>query len=183
MKRNKPISLVTPDIATPEQIRAVKDHEAQGLTMTNMKRTILHNVPAFESFSAVMSCVNDQLEGKVSRRAMTIFCYAISHGSGCLICGNHFRWLLSKFGITDMDSFEFTEEEQELLAFAEAMTEDINHIPHEVYEPLQKRYDEETLVVLLLNAVLTKANNHFNNIVGVELDEHLKPFYVEGEFD
>ena len=183
MKRNKPISMITPDIATEEQIRAVKDHEAQGLTITNMKRTILHNVPAFETFSAVMSCVNDQLEGKIPKRALTIFCYAISHGSGCLICGNHFRWLLSKFGITDMDNFEFTDEENDLIAFAEAMTEDINHIPDEIYERLQNRYDEETLVVLLLNAVLTKANNHFNNIVGVELDEHLKPFYVEGEFD
>lgn len=183
MKRKKPISLITPENATPDQIRAVKDHEAQGLSITNMKRTILHNVPAFETFSAVMSCVNDQLEGKIDKRALTIFCYAISHGSGCLICGNHFRWLLSKFGITDIDTFEFTDEENDLLAFAEAMTEDINHIPDEIYERLQNRYDEETLVVLLLNAVLTKANNHFNNIVGVELDEHLKPFYVEGEFD
>ena len=183
MKRKNPISLITPEIATADQIRAVKDHEAQGLSMTNMKRTILHNVPAFETFSAVMSCVNDQLEGKIPRRALTIFCYAISVGSGCLICGNHFRMLVSKFGVTDMDTFEFTEEEQDLIDFAAAMSEDPNHIPDEVYEKLQNRYDEETLVVLLLNAVLTQANNHFNNIVGVELDEHLKPYYVEGEFD
>lgn len=183
MKRKTPISLVTPDIATEDQKRAVKEHEAQGLTMTNMKRTILHNVPAFETFSAVMSCVNDQLDGKIDKRALTIFCYAISVGSGCLICGNHFRMLVSKFGVTDMDDFAFTDEEQDLIDFAAAMSEDINHIPDEIYERLQKRYDEETLVVLLLNAVLTQANNHFNNIVGVELDEHLKPYYVEGEFD
>ena len=37
-------------------------------------------------------------------------------------------------------------------------------MPDEVYEPLQARYDEETLVLIVTTVVLTLANNYWNNI-------------------
>ena len=46
---------------------------------------------------------------------------------------------------------------------------------------LQSRYDEETMVLLVTIAVLTLANNYFNNIVGTELDEYLLPYYKKDE--
>ena len=76
----------------------------------------------------------------------------------------------------DWDTFEFSEAETDLLNFAEALVADPNHVPDDVYEPLQARYDEETLVLVLTYAVLTLANNYFNNIVGTELDEYLLPY-------
>ena len=50
-----------------------------------------------------------------------------------------------------------------------------------MYEKLQSRYDEETMVLLVTIAVLTLANNYFNNIVGTELDEYLLPYYKKDE--
>ncbi len=60
---------------------------------------------------------------------------------------------------------------------AEALVKDPNHVPDDIYEALQARYDEETMVIVITYAVLTLANNYFNNIVGTELDEYLIPYY------
>ena len=79
---------------------------------------------------------------------------------------------------------EFTDEEMELLDFAAALVKDPNHVPDEVYEPLQARYDEETLVLIVTTAVLTLANNYWNNIVGTPIDDYLHDgHYVERELD
>ena len=79
---------------------------------------------------------------------------------------------------------EFTDEEMELLDFAAALVKDPNHVPDEVYEPLQARYDEETLVLIVTTAVLTLANNYWNNIVGTPIDDYLHDGqYVERELD
>ena len=57
-------------------------------------------------------------------------------------------------------------------------------MPDEVYEPLQARYDEETLVLIVTTAVLTLANNYWNNIVGTPIDDYLHDgHYVERELD
>ena len=49
MKRRTLISLVTEETASEEALRAVKEHTASGQRMTNMKWTMLHNVPLFET--------------------------------------------------------------------------------------------------------------------------------------
>ena len=82
------------------------------------------------------------------------------------------------------EDFEFTDEEMELLDFAAALVKDPNHVPDEIYEPLQARYDEETLVLIVTTAVLTLANNYWNNIVGTPIDDYLHDgHYVERELD
>ena len=49
---------------------------------------------------------------------------------------------------------------------------------------LQARYDEETLVLIVTTAVLTLANNYWNNIVGTPIDDYLHDgHYVERELD
>lgn len=181
LKRKKQIPFVTRENGSPEALRAMDAHEARGLHLTNMKRTILNNVPVFEAVTDVMSAVNDQLQGKIPQRALTFFLYAISSGNHCMVCGTYFKKMVVDMGVEDFDTFQFTEEEEDLIAFANALTCDPNNIPDEIYEKLQARYDDETMVVLVLNAVFTQASNLFNNIVGVELDEELKPYYQEDE--
>ncbi len=61
-------------------------------------------------------------------------------------------------------------------SLAETLHDDPNHVPDDVYEALQARYDEETMVVLVTYACFLLANNYFNNIVGTEVDEYLKPY-------
>lgn len=177
MKRKKVISRVTRDIASPEVLKAMENHEKKGYRITNMKEILLHNVVAFQALEEGTYAVDEELVKKIPERALKIFGYAISNGNSCLICGNYFKKILADMGITDFANFEFTEEENDLIAFADALVADPNHVPDEVYEKLQERYDEETLVLLITNAVLALANNYFNNIVGTELDSYLLPYY------
>lgn len=177
MERKKVISRVTRDIASPEVLEAMAKHEAKGYRITNMKETLLHNVVAFEALEGGSYAVGEELGKHIPKRALDFFGYAVSNGNKCLICGNYFKKIVVDSGVTDFENFQFTEEEQDLLAFAEALASDPNHVPDEVYERLQARYDEETLVLLVTDAVLTLANNYFNNIVGTELDEYLYPYY------
>lgn len=177
MKRKNVISRVTKDQSSPEVLAARAAHEAKGYRITNMKETLLHNVVAFESLEGGSYAVDEELKKHIPSRAVTFFGYAISNGNQCLICGHYFKKLVADLGVTDFDSFEFTDEEQDLLAFAEALATDPNHVPDDVYEKLQARYDEETLVLLVTYGVLTLANNYWNNIVGTELDEYLYPYF------
>lgn len=176
MERKKLISRVTREIASPEVIAAMDRHEAKGYRITNMKETLLHNVVAFEALETSSYAVDEELSKKIPKRALQFFGYAVSNGNECLICGNYFKKIVVDSGVTDFEHFDFTDEEKDLLEFAAALVADPNHVPDEVYEKLQARYDEETLVLLITNAVLTLANNYFNNIVGTELDEYLYPY-------
>lgn len=182
MQRKKPISLITEENAGAETLRAMREHEASGARMSNMKRTMLHNVPLFEAMNHIMATADSQLRGRIPHRAMIIFFHAVTMGNDCMVCGSVFRKLALALGVEDLNTFELTDEEQDLVDFAAALTRDANHIPDEVYERLQRRYDEDTLVILVMNAVLTMTSNYFNNITGVELDEELKPWYGDGSW-
>ncbi len=176
MKRKTIISRVTRENASPEVLKAMEAHEAKGYRITNMKETLLHNVTAFESLESGTYAVDEELQKHIPKRALQFFGYAVSNGNKCLICGNYFKKIVVDNGVTDFEHFEFTDEEKDLLAFADALVADPNNVPDSVYEKLQARYDEETLVLLVTNAVLTLANNYFNNIVGTEIDDYLLPY-------
>ena len=185
MERKKLISRIDRNNVTPEQKAAIEHHIAQGYRITNMKETLLHNVTAFTSLEEGSYAVGKELRAKIGKRADILFGYAISSGNECPICGNYFKWVLEdQLGVKDFDHFEFTDEEIELIDFAAALVKNPNHVPDEVYEPLQRRYDEETLVLLITSAVLTLANNYWNNIVGTAIDDYLhEGHFVERQLD
>lgn len=185
MERKRLISRIDRNNTTKEQQAAIDHHLEQGYTITNMKETLLHNVTSFVSLEESSYAVDRELREKIGKRAAILFGYAISSGNECPICGNYFKWVLeTQLGITDFDHFEFTDEETELINFAVALVKDPNHVPDDVYEPLQDRYDEETLVVIITAAVFTLANNYWNNIVGTDIDDYLhKGNFVERELD
>ncbi len=175
MKRKNVISRVTPSTATAEALQVMANHKARGLRITNMKEILAHSPVCFRSLEDGSYDVSDVLMEKIGRRATLILGYAIANGNECLICGNYFKKLVVDMGI-QWDTFEFSDEEIDLLNFAEALVKDPNHVPDDVYEALQARYDEETMVLVMTYSVLTLANNYFNNIVGTELDEYLIPY-------
>lgn len=178
MKRKNVISRVTPSTATAEALQVMANHKAKGLRITNMKEILAHSPVCFYGLEDAAYDVSDALEAKIGKRATMIFGYAIANGNECLICGHYFKKIIVDMGI-DWDTFEFSDEETDLLNFAEALVADPNHVPDDVYEALQARYDEETMVIVITYAVLTLANNYFNNIVGTELDEYLLPYLKE----
>lgn len=185
MERKKLISRIDRNNTTPEQQAAIDHHLEQGYRITNMKETLLNSPIAFTALEESSYAVGKELRKKIGKRADILFGYAVSSGNECPICGNYFKWVLEdQLGITDFEHFELTEEESELLDFAAALVKDPNHVPNEVYEPLQARYDEETLVLLVTSAVFTLANNYWNNIVGTAIDDYLhEGHYVERELN
>ena len=164
MKRKNTISPITKDISTPEVLRLRNDHEAAGYRMTNMKEIILHNTVAFDSLISGSYAVSAELKKHIPKRSLNFFSYTVATGNKCLICGNYFKKIVTDEGITGFKNYPFNEEEKDLIAFGEALVDDPNHVPDEVYEKLQARYDEETMVLLVTHAVFTLANNYFNNI-------------------
>lgn len=158
-------------------------HEEAGYRITNMKEIVLHNTVAFKSLIEGSYAVSAELKKHIPRRSLNFFSYTVSTGNRCLICGNYFKKIVTDEGITDFKHYPFTEEEKDLIAFAEALAEDPNHVPDEVYERLQKRYDEETMVLLVTHAVFTLSNNYFNNIIGTPLDSYLEPYFNADEWE
>ena len=175
MVRKNVISRGTPANATPEALQAMAEHKAMGYRITNMKEILCHSAVAFRALEFGGYAVDEELAKKIGKRALQIFGYALSNANECLICGHYFKKIIVDLGI-DWNTFEFTDEEQDLLNFAEALHNDPNHVPDDVYEALQARYDEETMVLVIVNACFLLANNYFNNIVGTEIDDYLKPY-------
>ncbi len=175
MTRKNVISRITPSTASAEALRAMAEHKAKGHRITNMKEILCHNAIAFEALEGGTYAVKSELFDRIGVRAVQVFGFALSNANECMICGNFFKKIIVDMGI-DWNTFEFSDEEKDLIGFAEALHEDPNHVPDDVYEALQARYDEETMVVLVTYACMLLANNYFNNIVGTEVDDYLKPY-------
>lgn len=177
-EEKNPISLVTRENATPEARAALDRHLEGGFKLTHMKQTLLHSAIAFEGMiNASEAIQRELLKHGITEGMILFFNYAVSTGNKCLICGTLFSMVMKKVGIEDFSQLELTEQEQELLDFAEALVKDANHVPDEVYDKLRERYDEETLVLLVVHGIHMLSDNYFNNIVGVELDDYLLEYY------
>ncbi len=174
---------MTEEISSPEVLKLRNEHEAMGYRITNMKEIILHNTVAFRSLINGSYAVSAELKKHIPKRSLNFFSYTVATGNKCLICGNYFKKIVTDEGITDFRNYPFSDEEKDLIAFAEALVSDPNHVPDEVYERLQARYDEETMVLLITHAVFTLGNNYFNNIVGTPLDDYLKPYFLADEWE
>lgn len=179
MERKKVLPRIDRNNPTPEQKACIDKHLAQGFTITNMKETLL-NVPlCFDALEEGVYQVKNALKEKIGARAVLLFAHTVSNENDCPICGNYSKWALEHFlGITDFEHMELTDEEMELMEYGIALAADPNHVPDEVYEPLQERYDVETMILLITYSVFLLANNYWNNIAGTEIDDYL----FEGNF-
>ena len=86
------------------------------------------------------------------------------------MCSIYFQNLLKKNGI-DFDTFEFTEKEQILIDYGQAIAEDPKHVPQELFDKLKANFTEEEIVVITAMGVMMIANNYFNDILGVTPDK------------
>ena len=160
------------DLSTaPQEVRAAVDnHLAQGYQLTNEKLTLLHNVTAFHTLEESSYELDRELQRLIGKRAADFFEYAISQTNGCLVCSIYFRNLLKKNGI-DFDTFEFTEKEQVLIDYGQAIAENPKHVPQELFDKLKANFTEEEIVVITAMGVMMIANNYFNDILGVTPDK------------
>jgi len=139
--------------------------------ITNMKRTLLHNVKAFDVFMEWYPMA-DLCKEFIGERALSLYAYAISEGNRCLVCGTFFRKILIDSG-DDPDSPVLSEEENLLMELGFSISEDPHNIDPETYAALKERYNDEQLVLLFAFAGMMTATNLFNTAAKVPLDEVL----------
>lgn len=167
------------ETATDAQKEAAAYHEQYQGKMTNMKRTLLQNVPSFKAYMEWYT-LRDEEARFLSNREISLFAYAISTTNDCLVCSTFFRRILIEDG-EDPDHLVLGDKEQLLWDFGQAISNDPHHIPEEIYQQLKHIFQENEIVVLMAFAGLMVATNVFVMIAKVDLDEVLYAYRKKDE--
>lgn len=145
--------------------------------ITNMKRILLHSVPAFRAYMEWYT-LKDLLVPFIGERGVSLFSYAISSENDCLVCSTFFRKILVDSG-DDPDSPKLDGRERLLMEFGRQISADPHHIPEEIYRQLKERFSEDQIVLLIAFAGIMAATNLFNTVAKVPLDEVLYNYRKE----
>ena len=155
-----------------EDVRArYDDQTARHGRITNMKRTMLHSPKVFDVYMEWYA-LRDKLAEFIGNRAVSLYSYAISSGTDCLICSTFFRKILIDSG-DDPDNPALSATERFLMEFGRAIAKNSHDIPRELYDYLHKSFSEEQQVLLIGFAGMMVATNLFNTVAKVPLDEVL----------
>src|SRR5438093_12972905 len=101
---------LTYDSASPQARQAHDDHVAQHARITNMKRTLLHSLPAFHALMEWYP-LRDAVRPFLGERLTHLFAHAVSTETDCLICSTFFRRLLIESG-EDPDALVLSDRER-----------------------------------------------------------------------
>jgi len=174
MGKMSQISQFDYDTAPPEA-RAAFDAEAKLRgSVTNMKRTLLHSVPALKAYLEWYS-LRDAIRPIIGDRGVVIFAHAISTENDCLLCSTFFRKALADLGLSP-DGFTPTKDEEQLIAFGRAIASRPTAIEPVLWTRLKARYTEPEIVNLVAFAGLMIATNTFNSVIDVAVDDHLHSY-------
>ena len=154
--------------------RRAHDEHSEIARITNMKRTLLHSVPAFEALMTWYP-LRDTVQAFLGERLTVLFAHAVSAETDCLICSTFFRRLLVQSG-EDPERLSLTEWESAVVAFGRRLAVTPHVVPDAIYAPLAARLTREQIVALTAFGALMVATNVFNNALDVPLDEYLEPF-------
>jgi alkylhydroperoxidase family enzyme len=158
----------------PPDARAAHDEHLKTARITNMKRTLLRSVPAFDALMTWYP-LRDTVKPFLGERLTTLFAHAVSSETDCLICSTFFRRILIDSG-EDPDRLELDEREAAVVAFGRAMAVTPHRVPDPVYDGVAAHFDDERMVALAAFGALMIATNVFNNAIGVPLDDYLEPY-------
>ncbi|MBQ8031991.1 MAG: hypothetical protein IJ260_10775 [Butyrivibrio sp.] len=160
------VSLIDIDNASQEVKDAINKHVAEGHTITNEKRTLLHNIPSFWALEGKSYELSAELKKFISPRAANLFEYAISVENDCLVCTTYYKKYMESIGV-DINNLDYTEEEELVIEYAQAIVRDRKNIPLDLFDRIKARIGEEGLVVLTTMGMFMIANNYFNDILHV----------------
>lgn len=158
----------------PPDARAAHDEHLQAARITNMKRTLLHSVPAFRALMTWYP-LRDTVKPFLGERLTTLFAHAVSSETDCLICSTFFRRILIDSG-EDPDRLEMDGREAAVVAFGRALAVTPHRVPDETYERAAAYFSDEQMVALVAFGALMVATNVVNNALGVPLDDYLQPY-------
>ena len=157
----------------PDAAAAHEAHLAVGRS-TNMKRTLLRSVPAFQALMTWYP-LRDTVEPFLGERLTTLFAHAVSSETDCLICSTFFRRILIDAG-EDPDELVMDEREAAVVAFGRALAVTPHRMPDAVYDRVAAYFSDEQMVALVAFGALMVATNVVNNALGVPLDDYLQPY-------
>jgi alkylhydroperoxidase family enzyme len=161
--------------AAPPDARAAADaHVRNHARMTNMKRTLLHSVPAFNALMEWYP-LRDTVQPFLGERLTTLFAHAISAETDCLICSTFFRRMLIQTG-ENPDRLKLDDRETAVIEFGRALAVSPFKVAQPVYQRLENFFMPAQLVALTAFGALMVATNVVNNALDVELDEYLQPY-------
>lgn len=168
------IDPVDPEDATPEQLAAHEDGVHRFDRMTNMKRTLLHSLPAYRALMEWYP-LREAVVPFLGERLTDIFTYAISAETDCLICSTYFRRHLIDSG-EDPDTLTLGERETLVVDFGRALVRNNAFLPEDLYRRIANEFTREQIVALTAFGAMMLATNVFNNALDVELDEYLQRY-------
>src|SRR4026209_2813954 len=119
----------------PPDARAAADAHVRGhARMTNMKRALLHSLPAFHALMEWYP-LRDTVQPFLGERLTTLFAHAISAQTDCLICSTFFRRMLIQTG-ENPDRLKLDERETAVVEFGRALAVSPFQVPEPVYQRL-----------------------------------------------
>jgi len=163
--------------AHPEVRAAHDDHISRVAQITNMKRTLLRSLPAFQALMTWYD-LRDASLPVLGTRLTTIFAHAISAETDCLICSTFFRRILMDSG-EDPDHLVLDVREQAVVAYGRALGQSPFFVADATFEALREYFTEEEVVTVTAFGALMVATNVINNALAVPLDGYLEPYRHE----
>lgn len=140
-------------------------------SVTNMKGTILHSLPAHQAYHGSY-LIKAELIKLLGKRAFNIYAHAISSASDCLLCSTYFRRALAAENVAPAD-FQPSEEEQLLIDLGSKIGGRSMQLDEALWARLKQRYDDTAIVNLIGFGGTMVATNIFNSILEVDLDDSL----------
>ena len=142
--------------------------------ITNMKRTLLHSVPAFKAYMEWYTLAAE-IETFVGKRGVYVFSFAISTQNDCLICSTFFRKILNDGG-EDPGHLALSGREQLLVDYGKQLASAPGSIPQDIYDRLKEAFNEKEILLLTAFAGLMIATNLINTALKVDLDDYLQGY-------
>jgi alkylhydroperoxidase family enzyme len=150
--------------------------------VTNMKRTLGHEVAAYDALLAWFP-LRDRVAAFLGDRDTDIFAHAISAENECVTCATFFRRSFIEAG-DDPDGWTLTQRQSLLVDYGRQLARNSRGVSDALYASLAGEFTPAQIVVLTALGGLMIATNVFNDALRVDLDEELRAYYspsLEGE--
>jgi hypothetical protein len=165
---------VDPDNASAEQRAAFDAGVKRYGQMTNMKRTLLHSMPAFHALMEWYT-LRDVIAPFLGERLTNLFSHAISAETDCLICSTYFRRILVDAG-EDVENLALDERDQAVVDFGRCLASPFARVPKDLYARLASHFNDEQMVALTAFGAMMVATNVLNNALDIPLDDYLQAY-------
>ncbi|MGD0474760.1 MAG: hypothetical protein ABSB70_16320 [Candidatus Velthaea sp.] len=142
--------------------------------VTNMKRTLAHEVPAYDALLTWYP-LRDRVASFLGNRDADIFAHAISTENECVICSTFFRRSFIEAG-EDPDRWTLNDRQTLLVEYGRQLARDPKGVSDALYESLAREFTQPQIVVLTAFGGLMIATNVVNDALRIDLDEELDAF-------